>query len=127
MNELYWLTRLEYIQNFLVIVMSVSGIAMFISFMIWAMANCVEEVKIALKWVISSFVTLVISSLIFVFVPSTKEAVLIWGVGSTIDYLQENETAKQLPDKCINALNDWVESLSDKKHRWSDGQTEGEQ
>ena len=127
MSELYWLTRLEYIQNFLVIVMSVSGIAMFISFMLWTMANYVEEAKLALKWVISSFTTLVISSLIFVFVPSTKEAVLIWGVGSTIDYIQENETAKQLPDKCINALNDWVESLSDEKHRWSDGQTEGEQ
>ena len=127
MSELYWLTRLEYIQNFLVIVMSISGIALFISFMLWTMANYVEEAKLALKWVISSFTTLVISSLIFVFVPSTKEAVLIWGVGSTIDYIQENETAKQLPDKCINALNDWVESLSDEKHRWSDGQTEGEQ
>ena len=127
MNELYWLTRLEYIQNFPVIVMSVSGIALFITFVMWLMANYVEEAKSMLKWVISSFVTLVISSLIFVFVPSTKEALLIWGVGSTIDYIQENETAKQLPDKCINALNDWVESLSDKKHRWSDGQTEGEQ
>ena len=127
MNELYWLTRLEYIQNFLVIVMSVSGIALFITFVLWLMANYVEEAKLMLKWVIGTFTTLVISSLIFVFVPSTKEAALIWGVGSTIDFLQENETAKQLPDKCINALNDWVESLSDKKHRWSDGQTEGEQ
>ena len=127
MSELYWLTRLEYIQNFLVIVMSISGIVLFFSFVLWFMADCVDEAKLTLKWVIGSFTTLVISSLIFVFVPSTKEAVLIWGVGSTIDYIQENETAKQLPDKCINALNDWVESLSDKKHRWSDGQTEGEQ
>ena len=127
MNELYWLTRLEYIQNFLVIVMSVSGIALFISFIMWLMANYVEEAKLMLKWVVGTFTTLVISSLIFVFVPSTKEAVLIWGVGSTIDYLQENETAKQLPDKCINALNDWVESLSDPKNNWADGQTEGEQ
>ena len=127
MSELYWLTRLEYIQNFLVIVMSISGIALFISFVMWTMANYAEEAKLTLKWVISSFVTLVISSLIFVFVPTTKEAVLIWGVGSTIDYIQENETAKQLPDKCINALNDWVDSLSDSKFRLSDGQTEGEQ
>ena len=127
MSELYWLTRLEYIQNFLVIVMSISGIALFISFTMWLVANYVEETKIALKWAISSFITLIISSLTFVFVPSTKEALLIWGVGSTIDYIQENETAKQIPDKCINALNEWVESLSDKKHRWSDGQTEGEQ
>jgi DNA integrity scanning protein DisA with diadenylate cyclase activity len=127
MNELYWLTRLEYIQNFLVIVMSASGIAMFVSFMLWTMAEYTEEIRKTLSWLRWAFATLVISSLIFVFVPSTKEAVLIWGVGSTIDYLQENETAKQLPDKCINALNDWVESLSDEKHRWSDGQTEGEQ
>ena len=127
MNELYWLTRLEYIQNFLVIVMSVSGIALFITFVLWLMANYVEEAKLMIRWVVGTFATLVISSLIFVFVPSTKEAVLIWGVGSTIDYLQENETAKQLPDKCINALNDWVESLSDPKNDWADGQTEGEQ
>ena len=127
MNELYWLTRLEYIQNFLVIVMSVSGIALFITFVLWLMANYVEEAKLMLKWVVGTFTTLVISSLIFVFVPSTKEAALIWGVGSTIDYIQENETAKQLPDKCINALNDWVESLSDPKNNWADGQTEGEQ
>ena len=127
MSELYWLTRLEYIQNFLVIVMSVSGMALFISFVLWLTTDYVEETKSTLKWVIGSFTTLVISSLIFVFVPSTKEALLIWGVGSTIDYIQENETAKQLPDKCINALNDWVESLSNPKNNWSDGQTEGEQ
>ena len=127
MNELYWLTRLEYIQNFLVIVMSVSGIALFISFMLWTMAEYSDEIRKTLLWLKCTFATLVISSLIFVFVPSTKEALLIWGIGSTIDYIQENETAKQLPDKCINALNDWVDSLSDPKNDWADGQTEGEQ
>ena len=127
MSELYWLTRLEYIQNFLVIVMAVSGIAMFISFMSWLVATYEEEVSKSLLWLRYTFATLIISSLIFVFVPTTKEAVLIWGVGSTIDYIQDNETAKQLPDKCINALNDWVDSLSDSKFRLSDGQTEGEQ
>ena len=127
MNELYWLTRLEYIQNFLVIVMSVSGIVLFISFMLWMLSDFAEEVRKSLSWLKWAFATLVISSLIFVFVPTTKEALLIWGVGSAIDYIQENETAKQLPDKCINALNDWVESLSDPKNNWSDGQTEGEQ
>ena len=127
MSELYWLTRLEYIQNFLVIVMSISGIALFISFMLWTMAEYSDEIRKTLVWLKCTFATLVISSLIFVFIPSTKEAVLIWGVGSTIDYIQENETAKQLPDKCINALNDWVESLSDPKNNWADGQTEGEQ
>ena len=127
MSELYWLTRLEYIQNFLVIVMSISGITTFISFTLWIMSESVKEIRATLLWLRCAFATLVISSLTFVFVPSTKEALLIWGVGSTIDFLQENETAKQLPDKCIDALNDWVESLSDPKNDWADGQTEGEQ
>jgi hypothetical protein len=117
MNELYWLTRLEYIQNFLIIVMFVSGTAMILSFAMWAMANSVVETRKTLSWLRCTFATLVISSLTFVFVPSTKEALLIWGVGSTIDFLQENETAKQLPDKCINALKDWVESLSPKNNQ----------
>ena len=120
MNELYWLTRLEYIQNFLVIVMAISGIVTFFSFMFWVLARYAEEIRKSLLWLRCAFTTLVISSLILVFVPSTKEAVLIWGVGSTIDYLQENETAKQLPDKCIDALNEWVESLSNPKNNQTD-------
>jgi hypothetical protein len=41
---------------------------------------------------------------------------LIFGIVPTIDYIQNNETAKQLPDKCINALDNWVESLTSDKH-----------
>ena len=47
--------------------------------------------------------------------PTTKEAMLIWGVGTTIDFIQENETVQQLPDKCVNALNAWVDSLNEEK------------
>ena len=45
-----------------------------------------------------------------VFTPTTKQALLIYGVGGTIDYIQANPTAKQLPDKCINALDKWVDT-----------------
>lgn len=36
---------------------------------------------------------------------------LIYGVGTTLDYLQDNEKVQQLPDKCVDALDAWVESL----------------
>ena len=35
---------------------------------------------------------------------------MIWGVGNVIDYVQTNETVKQLPDKVMNALDIWVDS-----------------
>lgn len=40
----------------------------------------------------------------FTFMPSTSTGYKILGIGGTIDYLKTNNTAKQLPDKCIKAL-----------------------
>jgi hypothetical protein len=54
----------------------------------------------------------IISAILYLFIPTTNEALLIYGVGGTIDYLQENPTAQKLPDKCIKALDKWVDSWS---------------
>ena len=62
-----------------------------------------------------SVMVLAISLMGVIVFPSKKELLLIYGVGITLDYIQENETAKQLPDKCIEALNIWVESLTETK------------
>ena len=56
--------------------------------------------------------TAILSSILIVFVPTTKEALLIYGVGGTWDYIKQSPTAKQLPDKCITALDKWVDSLT---------------
>lgn len=50
----------------------------------------------------------------YVFTPSTKTAYKIVGIGGTIDYLKDNDTAKQLPDKCIKALDMLLEKQMDK-------------
>lgn len=31
------------------------------------------------------------------------------------EHLQDNEKVQQLPDKCVDALDAWVESLSEEK------------
>ena len=46
---------------------------------------------------------------------SKNEVLLIYGVGGTIDYIKSNDTAKQLPDKCIKALDKRVENLNEEK------------
>lgn len=46
----------------------------------------------------------------------TKEdMMLIYGVGATLEHLQDNEKVQQLPDKCVDALDAWVESLSEEE------------
>ena len=62
------------------------------------------------------FPTTIIITLLFIFTPTTKEALMIWGVGGTIDYVKSNDTAKQLPDKCIEALDKWVDSLNEQEN-----------
>ena len=55
------------------------------------------------------------SLLLSVFIPSKGELYMIYGLGNTIDYLKENPTAKQLPDKCIKAIDKWADNLKEKE------------
>lgn len=50
----------------------------------------------------------------FAFMPSTTSGYKILGIGGTIDYLKDNDTAKQLPDKCIKALDMLLDKQIDK-------------
>ena len=34
-------------------------------------------------------------------------------IGGTIDYIKSNDTAKQLPDKCIKALDKWADNINE--------------
>mgnify|MGYP004481456109 FL=1 len=46
------------------------------------------------------------------FFPTKSQLYIIYGVGGSIDYLKDNPTAKELPDKCIKALDNWVDNLN---------------
>ena len=130
MNEIYWITRLDAISDFLTIIAIVSFL---ISVVMAAFAmynrfeaddyaeggkyyNCyMQRFKIFLKYFKRSILVIIVSCVINVFIPTTNEALLIYGVGGTIDYIKSNDTAKQLPDKCIKALDKWVENLNEEK------------
>ncbi len=132
MNEIYWITRLDMINGWLIAFCVASGILMFITFIvvfvnynIFITPNTYysdrEDAKVMIKTFKPirkySFIAFLILLPLSILIPTKKEAMLIWGVGSTIDYIQDNDTVKQLPDKVVNALDAWVESLSDKEER----------
>lgn len=118
MEEIYWLTRLDGINIFLYIMAIVGLVLTIISAITYIITktddytdNCWNELWIKLfKY---CFPTTIIITLLFILTPTTKEALMIWGVGGTIDYIKSKETAKQLPDKCIEALDKWVDSLNE--------------
>ena len=136
MNELYWITRLDAINTLLMIATIFGWIAVIIFSIVYYASNgqaIFEESReyksrakefrdyanTCIKGLRYSIPLTLLNTVLFVFTPTTKQALLIYGVGGTIDYLQANPTAKQLPDKCINALDKWVDTwaVEEKKEK----------
>ena len=130
MEEIYWITRLDAICNFLT---TIATLCFIISVVIGAYAmynrfaaddyeeggehyNChMQRFKIFLSYFKRSIIVTLVLTVINIFIPTKNEALLIYGVGGTIDYIKLNETAKQLPDKYIKALDKWADNLNEEK------------
>lgn len=130
MNEIYWITRLNAICNFLT---AVAVVSFLISTFIAVFVVCsrikvndykkgsenwnyyMQKFKMFLSYFKRSIFVAIIACFINLFIPTTNEALMIYGIGSTIDYIKSNETAKRLPDKCIKALDKWADNLNEEE------------
>lgn len=114
MNEIYWITRLDSLKTLLGFIIAFAVIALIIG--ICAMVYNIDRhyddekilFKIGKKTAIISVIIAFVFSIGMCFIPSTKDAYMIYGIGGTIDYVKSNETAKQLPDKCLQALDKYL-------------------
>lgn len=127
MNEIYWITRLDLISCWLIAFAVISAIVTLIAIIAYisnrseyemydedADKRWAEFSSKLFKISLSCFFTFSVSSIL---TPTTNEAMLIYGVGTTIDYVKQNNTLQQIPDKCINALDAWVDSLTEKESK----------
>ena len=116
MSEIYWITRLDGLNGLLVAFIVISAVLSMIFTILYFVGRSDEwgEVSIFKRILKASIPTFIISALLYVFTPTKEDMFLIYGVGGTVDYIKQNDKAKQLPDKCINALDAWVDSLNDK-------------
>ena len=116
-SHMYWITRLSSIHNAFIFIFIIAVIVGAITgVIVLSFSNddeddnaCFKRIK---KCFITSVVAVVLSGIGLVFVPKTNEALLIYGVGTTIDYVNSNETIKQLPDKAVQALDKYLDSLN---------------
>ena len=56
-----------------------------------------------------SIIFLSVFAPIALFVPNSKQAAAIFAVGTTIEYVQNNEKIKELPDKAILCLDKFID------------------
>lgn len=124
MSELYWLYVLGNLNGFCRFFMVLSIIA-FVVCVIFYFVSKDEDLDFQLtSKSIAKFIRftllpiLIISTIGNTFIPDAKTLYVIYGVGGTLDYLKENKTAKQIPDKAILALDKYLnEQLGDKDNK----------
>lgn len=124
MWELYLISRIGVIHGLAIASLALSVVTAIICYIVsittddWGKDICNEWQKSKLrKFANKMFVVFGFSVLIVAVTPTKEEAYFIYGVGSTIDYIQSNPKAKQIPDKCIDALNQWVDNLNKKEEK----------
>lgn len=116
-SHMYWITRLSSIHNaFIFIFIIAATVAVLAGIIVLSFSNDDEDDNACFKRIKKCFITAVVAVVLcgigLVFVPKTNEALLIYGVGTTIDYVDNNETIKQLPDKAVQALDKYLDSLN---------------
>lgn len=120
MSELYWLGVLGNLHSCGEVVVLLS-ILVLCGLCIWTIIvgdeydEPFEKIKRMFK---RSIYTFVFGATICIFIPSTKNLLIIYGVGGTIDYLKENKDANKIPDKCIKALDKYLDdALKEDKNK----------
>lgn len=137
MEEIYWITRLDSIFNIVLAITIISGLITTAMTITWLVCDSlynshVQErfneswAKIGKSFVTWSFPLFLVFLIGGAFIPSTKEAYIIYGVGGTIDYIKSDQTAKQVPHKVIVAIDRYLDSLVDSKTRKKSGEEDEE-
>lgn len=122
MEEIYWITRLDYISNVLVLLTVASGLVAAAMTVVWLDCNALAKSdvqkelneswsKIGKNFVTVCFPLFLVCLVGNTFVPTTKEAYIIYGVGGTIDFIKSDQTTKQLPHKVVVAVDKYLEGL----------------
>ena len=115
MEEIYWITRLGIIHDIVEVLMVLFLVfCLFSGFVLLLIGFDNSElvgVRRVFKVTIVPAILLVIS---YIVIPSKQDALAIYGIGGTIDYIKSNSEIKQLPNKIIKALEVWSQNYNDK-------------
>ena len=121
-SKMYWFTRLTAITTALKTILIVSGILAGAALIFWVIVYLSDPeympdgeeskrgfLKIGSKTLCISTIVFVIGLIGRTFTPTTSEALVIYGVGESVEYLQNNKDAVQIPDKALQALNKYLD------------------
>lgn len=116
MNELYWIGRVGALHNFCIAMIILSVVLFLIIGIVFAenYDDGVEPTSGFRKFVAGVAVIFFLGIIGVIFIPSKNELYAIYGIGTVIDYVQDNQTAQGIPDKAVKAIDKYLDGLSEK-------------
>lgn len=105
MWTIYFISKFDAIIIASSVIAMICGVIIFLSVFISSLEEK-EELLCAAKKAILPFI---ISLTIAIFTPSTQTVFAMYGIGTVVDYVKENKELTNLPDKCIKALDMWLD------------------
>jgi hypothetical protein len=112
MNALYWLNVLGNLSTIVIVILIVGTIFLVLGFIAYIFEDFADDKEKQLKIIKIAGISVLISALLTVFIPNKKELYIIYGIGGTIDYIKNNDSAKQIPDKCIDVINKYLDEIN---------------
>lgn len=127
-GKMYWFTRLSAITTILETILVVSGLLSIAALIFWFVTYLsnpeymYDEEEGKKRYLKFGSKALCIFTIVFavgligrIFIPTTSEALVIYGVGESVEYLQNNKNAVQIPDKALQALNKYLDEVIEDK------------
>lgn len=117
MNELYWISIIGKLSTLFWIGFVTSILSILINCVLYANTYDYEENSRALhkKLIKLSAIIMAICGLGGVVTPGKNEAYFIYGAGTIVDYCKDSPKVKEIPDKAIDALNRYLDSVTEDK------------
>ena len=115
MSELYWISVIGKLNTFFWIMFGISAVAGVILFILYFTSDYEDDyIKLA-KPIKLTIISTIVCGLCGIILPGKNEACFIYGAGTIVDYCQENSKVKEIPDKAIDALNRYLDSIAEDK------------
>lgn len=116
MMEVYWLTRVGVINEMAEVMLFLSGLVLVFSPLLCSLMELEDadwlKPSTAIRWLAGVFI---VGLLLKAFVPTKQDLYLIYGLGTVIEYMEGNDKVKEIPDKAVDAMIEWMEIDKEEK------------
>lgn len=115
MNELYWIGIIGKLNTLFWLMFGISIVAGVVLFALYFSSDYEDEYAKLRKPIKLTIISLIVCGLGGIIIPGRNEAYVIYGVGTIMDYCKADSKVKEIPDKAVEALNRYLDSISENK------------